>query len=152
VATIDRKVEGELAALAQSLGCELVHAEFVAGTLRLFIDREGGVTLDDCAAISRNASALLDVLEFGNGRYVLEVSSPGLDRELYRDTDWQRFIGRRLKATFADPASGRKRTSLVMLQGFDAATRRALLLDEERGERLEVGLDQVVKARLSVEI
>lgn len=152
MAMIEASVEEELGGLAASFGCELVHAEFAGGTLRLFIDREGGVTLEDCATMSRQASALLDVLDFGKGRYVLEVSSPGLDRELYKDRDWERFCGSRIKATFVDPRTGKKRTSLVLLERFDGAGRCAHLLDEERDERVEVKLDQVVKARLHVEI
>jgi ribosome maturation factor RimP len=149
---IEASVEEELGGLAASLGCELVHAEYAGGTLRLFIDREGGVTLEDCATMSRQASALLDVLDFGKGRYVLEVSSPGLDRELYKDRDWERFCGSRIKATFVDPRTGKKRTAVVLLERFEGAGRRAHLVDEERDERLEVTLDQVVKARLQVEI
>jgi ribosome maturation factor RimP len=149
---IDPQVERELGAVAESLGCELVAAEFAGGVLRLFVDREGGVTLDDCATVSRHASALLDVLEYGNGRYVLEVSSPGLDRELVRDKDWVTFVGRRIRATFPDPATNRRRSSLVVLEGFDPVTRKATLHDEERKERLELEVDRVTKARLDVEI
>lgn len=149
---IDPQVEKELAAVAESLGCELVAAEFVGGVLRLFVDREGGVTLDNCATVSRHSSALLDVLEFGKGRYVLEVSSPGLDRELVRDKDWAAFVGRRIRAVFPDPTTSRRRNSLFLLEGFDPVSRRATLHDEERKERLEMEVDRVTTARLHVEI
>jgi hypothetical protein len=79
----------ELAAIAESVGCELVRVEFKGGVLRLMLDREPGserlgVSHEDCANVSRQASALLDVVDFGPARYTLEVTSPGLDRPLYR--------------------------------------------------------------------
>ena len=74
------EITPEIEQVAQAAGCELVHAELKGGVLRLFVDRPEGVTLADCQLVSRQVSALLDVLDFGTGRYVLEVSSPGLDR------------------------------------------------------------------------
>jgi ribosome maturation factor RimP len=87
----------ELEQIAAASGCELVHAELKGGVLRVFLDRpegQGAVTLEDCSHVSRQVSALLDVLDFGTGRYVLEVSSPGLDRQLYKPRDYERFAGR----------------------------------------------------------
>jgi ribosome maturation factor RimP len=153
--TLEPEVEGELHAAAEVCGCELVHAEFKGGVLRLWIDRidrEGGVTLDDCAAVSRQASAQLDVLDFGRHRYVLEVSSPGLERELYRPADWQRFVGQRVRVTFTDPVSNAKRTVSARLSGFDPATATAELTGIEGGGALRLALDRVRKARLELEI
>jgi ribosome maturation factor RimP len=152
MAALDATTHQELETLAQSQGCELVHAEFSSGTLRLLIDKTGGVTLDDCALISRQASALLDVLDFGKGRYTLEVSSPGLDRELYSPRDWQRFTGRDVKVTFHDPSTDRKRTVSAHLEVFDAATQVARLRTLERQEIIAVPLQRIQKARLLVEI
>jgi ribosome maturation factor RimP len=149
---LDATIHQELGALAQGQGCELVHAEFSGGTLRLLIDKTGGVTLDDCALISRQASALLDVLDFGKSRYTLEVSSPGLDRELYSPRDWQRFTGRDLKVTFRDPSTQSKRTITAHLETFDAATQIARLRTLERPETIELPLPRIQKARLLVEI
>jgi ribosome maturation factor RimP len=149
---VEHELEGELQTAAAACGCELVHAEFKGGTLRLVIDREGGVTLDDCAAVSRQASAQLDAVDFGRARYVLEVSSPGLDRELYSSRDWERFVGRRLRVTFSEPESGRKRTVTARLEAFDAMGRRAALVEADRGEALSLELDRVIRARLEPEI
>lgn len=148
---ISPQVERELQAAAAACGCELVHAEFQAGVLRIFVDREGGVTLDDCAAVSRQASAHLDVIDFGGGRYTLEVSSPGLDRQLYRPADWSRFRGRRVRVSFLDPVTHRKRTLVAVLEGYDEATRRVRLLSPEADEVIEVALEAVVKAKLEVD-
>jgi ribosome maturation factor RimP len=86
--------------LAQ-LGLELFEAKFVrAGSrsvLRVFIDKDGGVTIDDCEKASRDISLLLDNEEFSNARYTLEVSSPGLDRPLTAERDFKRVIGERLR-------------------------------------------------------
>jgi len=79
---IDPELGAELAGIAAAQGCELLQVEFQAGTLRLILDREGGVRLEDCETVSKLASAFLDVRNFGPGRYTLEVSSPGLDRQL----------------------------------------------------------------------
>src|SRR3954468_1088259 len=98
----------ELEAVAQAVGCELVHAELKGGVLRLFVDRPEGVTLAECEQVSRQVSALLDVLDFGAGRYVLEVSSPGLDRQLYRPPDYERFAGHLARVTYEDPETGKK--------------------------------------------
>lgn len=113
------EVERELSELALASGCQLEHVEFKGGVLRLILDRpEGGVTLADCEHVAKQASALLDVLDFGRGRYVLEVGSPGLDRPLYRPRDYQRFLGRLARVTFNDPETGRKKTVIGRLKAF----------------------------------
>src|SRR6185369_3709461 len=76
------ELQPELEAIAESAGCELVHVEIKGGVLRLFLDKPEGITLADCEHVSKLASAYLDVVDFGKSRYVLEVSSPGLDRQL----------------------------------------------------------------------
>ena len=149
------QLASELEAIAEAAGCELVHIEWKGGTLRLFIDRpdeSGGVNLSDCELVSKQASALLDVADFGSGRYVLEVSSPGLDRGLYRPRDWERFVGRLARVTFKTPDTGAKRTIVARLAGFDAASGDATLLDEGSNERHIVNLKNVIRARLEVEL
>ncbi len=107
----------ELAEIAAAQGCELLQVEFQAGTLRLILDREEGVRLEDCETVSKLASALLDVRNFGPGRYTLEVSSPGLDRQLYGPRDFARFVGRRVRVRFVDPATGKRATVVGRLAG-----------------------------------
>jgi len=153
----------EIEDIAASSGCELVHAEFKGGVLRLFIDRpEGGVDLSDCERVSKQVSALLDVLDFNPGRYLLKVSSPGLDRELYRPRDWERFTGRRVRVKLIDPDSGQKRTVHGRLESFEprpagtsareAGDGQAEILVEDTGERLVVALHDVETARLEIEL
>ena len=93
-------------------GMEYVHLEMKqmggGAVLRLFIDREGGVTLDDCSRISRRLSAQLDIDDPLAHAYTLEVSSPGLDRPLFSDRDYERFAGHQVKVRTVAPFDGRR--------------------------------------------
>lgn len=152
----------ELEAVAAASGCELLHAELKGGVMRLILDKPEGVTLADCEHVSKQASALLDVLDFGSGRYVLEVSSPGLDRQLYRPQDYERFAGRLARVTMDDPETGKKKTVVARLEGLrrpptaDAAAgpegAEVLLKDDKSGERQSIPLKNVKLARLEIEL
>lgn len=154
-ANIDGELMAELAAVADQAGCELIHAEFRGGTLRMFLDRPEGVTLDDCAGVSREVSALLDVTDFGNGRYTLEVSSPGLDRQLYSPRDYERFTGCLVRVTQVDPETRRKATFVGRLETFHPGAGETdgeiTVREEEGGRRQVIALRDVTKARLEVE-
>jgi len=148
----------EIEQVAEAAGCELVHAEIKGGALRIFIDKPEGVTLADCQLVSKQVSALLDVLDFGASRYVLEVSSPGLDRQLYKPSDYERFSGRLVRVTFEDPETGKKKTVVARLQGLAPAgtageEARALLQEDGKdGEPWGLPLKNVKTARLEVEL
>jgi ribosome maturation factor RimP len=104
----------EIAAqVGASSGVEVVEVDMRgsgnARMLRVFIDKPGGVTHEDCANISRELSTILDVEDaVPGGSYVLEVSSPGLDRKLSRPADFERFTGSRIKLTTRTPVNGNK--------------------------------------------
>ena len=152
------EITPQIEQVAQGAGCELVHAEIKGGVLRLFVDRPEGVTLADCQLVSKQVSALLDVLDFGTSRYVLEVSSPGLDRQLYRLQDYERFAGRLARVTYEDPETGKKRTDVARLKGLrraegaSAESSTVLLEDGSSGEVREVPLNNVKLARLEIEL
>ncbi|HEV8630976.1 MAG TPA: ribosome maturation factor RimP [Thermoanaerobaculia bacterium] len=149
---VDDRLVTELAGIAAGSGCELVHVELKGGILRLVLDREpGGVSLEDCSHVSRQASALLDVVDFGPARYTLEVTSPGLDRPLYRAEDFARFTGRLARITI-QPPGGKKRTVVARLAGFDAAGGGQVTVTDEKGEPQVISLAQVTKARLEIEL
>src|SRR3954452_10040405 len=119
---IDPELAAELAAIARAADLELAQVELKGNVLRLILDRvdgDQGVSLGDCELIARQVSGLLDVVDFGKSRYVLEVSSPGLDRELYGPRDYARFAGRLARVTFEDEA-GRKRTVVGRLGEYAA--------------------------------
>lgn len=96
----------------EQLGYELSDLEVNLGgregVLRLFIDKADGVGLDDCEAVSRQISALLDIEDPLPGHYVLEVSSPGLDRKLTKVEHFQRFVGREIRVKMRFPVAGRR--------------------------------------------
>lgn len=153
----------ELEQVAESSGCELVHVELKGAVLRLILDKPEGVTLADCERVSKQASALLDVLDFGSQRYVLEVSSPGLDRPLYRPRDYERFKGRLARVTILDPETGKKRTVVARLQDFrpgegavaesaGAPDAKIVLADDRTGAQEVIALRDVKTARLEIEL
>jgi ribosome maturation factor RimP len=115
--------------LAESLcdaqGLELVHLEYLrergGRVMRLTIDKPGGVTLEDCAAVSRELGDILDVHLPDIGRYHLEVSSPGPRRRISREADFERFRGHRAKIRTLNPINGQKNFSGV-LEGMSAGT------------------------------
>src|SRR5262250_1600053 len=109
--------------VAASSGLELVDVEMLGGgksrMLRITIDKPEGVTHEDCANLSREVGTILDVEDaVPGGSYLLEVSSPGLDRKLVRPSDYERFIGSRIKLTTHDPIDG-NRYFEGRLQSFD---------------------------------
>lgn len=79
--------------------------------LRIYIDSEAGITVDDCAAVSRHASSALDVADPIAGAYTLEVSSPGWDRPLFTPAQFRRYIGQRVRIRLALPVQGQRNVS-----------------------------------------
>jgi ribosome maturation factor RimP len=117
------------------------------------VEREDGrqVTVDDCAAASRAVEARLDQLDFGGKRYVLEVSSPGLERPLRNAADWRKFVGRSALVTSnapGDPAG--RRTDEVEIVGVEGgAGEEVVTVKNERGVERRFPLSAVEKARLA---
>ncbi len=151
---IDAKLEAEFAAVVASSGCELVHVDFRPGTLRVFLDRPHGVTLGDCQTVAKQLSALLDVSEFGDARYLLEVSSPGLDRELFGPKDFERFSGQRVRVTFFSGEPRAKQTIVGRLEEFrpEAGREEISVTEQQTDTRYEIPLHDIKKARLEPEI
>ncbi len=148
---IDPELGAELAELAAAQGCELLQVEFQAGTLRLILDREGGVRLEDCESVSKLTSALLDVRDFGSGRYTLEVSSPGLDRQLYGPRDFARFTGQRVRVRFVDAATGKRATVVGRLASFDEARSEIEVSEIEGRPVSRIRLQDIQLARLVID-
>jgi ribosome maturation factor RimP len=150
--------------VASSVGLEVVEIEFRGGgksrMLRVFIDKPGGVTHEDCAGFSREFGTILDVEDaVPGGMYVLEVSSPGLDRKLNRAADYERFTGSRVKLMTREPVNGNRHFE-GRLESFREG-RLTLNLSEARKKRrveagtpqkLEIELANVEKANLVPEI
>ncbi|MCI7353443.1 MAG: ribosome maturation factor RimP [[Actinobacillus] rossii] len=113
MATLEQNLKEMLAPAIEDLGCELWGIECQrAGrfmTVRLFIDKEGGVGVEDCADVSRQVSATLDVEDPIADKYNLEVSSPGLDRPLFTLAQYERFIGQDILVHLRIPVSDRRK-------------------------------------------
>ncbi len=99
--------------VVKALGCVLWGLEYLSqgrrATLRVYIDKEGGVNLDDCEKVSRQISSVLDVEDPIQGQYALEVSSPGVDRPLYTLAQFSRYVGERVNIRLRVPFEGRRK-------------------------------------------
>lgn len=131
-----------------SMGYELVGVEFLGaggyGTLRVYIDRQQGVSLDDCAAISHQISGILDVEEPIKQAYDLEISSPGIDRPLFKLADFERFTGKTAKVKLAPALEGRKNFK-GRLQGV---TDDGMIIIEVDGEKFQLPFADIARANL----
>lgn len=131
-----------------SMGYELVGVEFQTGgkgggLLRIYIDSEQGISADDCQKVSYQVSGVLDVEDPIPGHYTLEVSSPGLDRLLFRAEDFDRFAGQLVKLRLTYPVEGQRKFKgrLVGMRGENVVI---------EGDEMEISLpfDQIEQARL----
>ena len=133
-------------------GLELVHAE-VAGPdnkpiVRVFIDKPQGVTHDDCSEVSTHIGTILDVEDFIHASYTLEVSSPGLERGLYKRADYERFAGNNAKLKTRQPIDGQRnfRGRLLGLEGDE------VIFDDRTNGRVQIPLALITKANLEVDV
>lgn len=152
------EIERELAARVEGLGYELVDVRWGGSSnrpsLRVRVDRAGsargeGVTVGDCATVSRALEPWLDQREDLPARYVLEVSSPGVDRPLLRDRDFERFRGERVAVKGHDVLAGRARRlegELLGLEEGDGAGAVRLRLPD--GDEVSIPRDQIAGANL----
>jgi len=158
-------VRGIAERVTAASGLELVELEFRGGggksrMLRLYIDKPGGVTHADCEAVSRELGTILDVEDaMPGGSYMLEVSSPGLDRRLARPEDFARFVGSRVKLTTHEPIEGNRffegrlesfQDGTLALAMSSGKARRGKPQQPER--RVEIAFSDVEKANLVPEI
>ena len=140
-------IEALLEPVVGGLGYELVAVELLGqqrgALVRVYIDHTDGITLEDCERVSRQAGAVLDVEEPVRGAYVLEVSSPGLDRPLFTPAHFERFAGARARLRLAQPLDGRRQL-LGCLGGMHGGK---VVIDTDDG-RFELGIDQIDRAWL----
>ena len=150
--------------VAASLGLEVVEIELRGGgkarMLRIFIDKPSGVTHEDCATLSREVSTILDVEDaVPGGSYVLEVSSPGLDRRLVKPGDFERFQGSRIKLTTKEPVNGNRHFE-GRLEHYESGrltldltqARKKVRTSSDAPQKLEIELANLEKANLVPEI
>jgi ribosome maturation factor RimP len=140
-------IEEAVAPVVDGHGLELVDLEWRGlrprGVLRLYVDKAGGVGIGECERLSRELGDVLDAAAVIEGGYDLEVSSPGLDRQLKKEREYRWAVGKQVRCWLAGGAEVRGRLTEV--------TPERLVLDRD-GERTEVGRAAVTKARLEAEV
>lgn len=149
-----QQVEETLCSMVETvvvgLGYELVGIDYRPnprdGLLRIYIDAESGIDVDDCAVVSRQISGVLDVEDPIPGHYTLEISSPGLDRPLFKLADYDRFSGCKAKIQFSSLVDG-KRKIVGVIKGTDGDE---VLVESEEG-LFKFIIEQVHRARLIYE-
>ncbi len=134
--------------LCRAYGLELIHAEYQREAhgriLRLYIDKPGGVMLDDCAAVSRQMADLLDVGFEDIGPYHLEVSSPGTERPLGKKTDFEKYKGHMVKISTSRAAEGKKK-----FQGILSGVSEEGMVSLQIGENtVQIPFAEIIRARL----
>lgn len=145
---VRERVSALIEPLAEVQGLEVVEVEFHRprrgrAVLRIFLDKKGGITLDEITRMSRVVSEVLDVHDVIGGAYTLEVSSPGLTRELKKPRDFERYEGRIVRITTRSALGGRQvhRGVLKGLEGGEVTL-------EEGEEMVRIPLAEIAKARL----
>ena len=150
--SIEERVQAIAERVAIDHGLELVHAE-VAGPdnkpiVRIFIDKPAGVTHSDCSEVSLHVGTILDVEDFIHASYTLEVSSPGLERGLYKRADYERFAGSLARMRTRRPIEGQRnfRGRLLGIEGDE------VLFEDRTSGRVTVPLESIAKANLELDV
>jgi Uncharacterized protein conserved in bacteria len=145
------KLKALIEPVVAAMGYELVGIEFhgygKGALLRLYIDKEGGIGVGDCQRVSYQVSGILDVEDPIPSHYTLEVSSPGLDRPLFSDRDFDRFVGRAVRIRMAPSWEGRRRYS-----GLLRGVRAGQVVIEQDGCEVCLPLQDIDRAHLVPEL
>ena len=145
----EQKTEEILQPIVDANGFELVDVEYVkeGGTwyLRAYIDKPGGITVDDCELVSRAANDILDEKDFVEDSYVFEVSSPGLGRPLKKEKDFARSIGEEVEIRTFRPIN-RKKEFIGILEAYDKET---VTIELEEEEKMQINRSDIALIRLA---
>ena len=148
--SIEATIEELVSEITEPLNFEIVDVEYVkeAGEyyLRVYLDKEGGISLNDCEAVSRQLSEVLDVKDPIKDNYFLEVSSPGLDRPLKKDKDFVRYAGRDVEIKLYKPLNGSKQFEGTLVGLTEENTIKVIINDEE----VEFNRKEVALVRLAI--
>ena len=145
------RIESAIAAVLEQESVELVDVQFLHESgrriLRFYVDKAGGVKLDDCEYLSHRIGGMLDTENLVDGRYVLEISSPGVDRILKKERDFLRFVGHRAKIRLKTAENGQRN-----FRGYLQPMEGAQVVLESGGNTMKFGLDRIDEARLDPDI
>lgn len=148
-------MEEQIQRIVESEGLELVHIDYRKQgrgyVLRIDVDKEGGVTLEDCSLVSQQVSTWLDVEDPIPAEYELQVSSPGLDRKFYRSSDYQKFLGRLVRVKTSKPIRG-LHVIVGRLKEFDGNTIVVTDPAVKKDPDYSVPLADIKETRLEVEL
>ncbi len=143
----NKQLQAIIEPAVSALGYELVGIEHLSqgkhSVLRVYIDHEDGISVDDCAEVSHQVSAVLDVEDPITGLYTLEVSSPGLDRPLFTEAHYVRYVGQLAEIRSHSPIDGRRR-----FKGRLQAVQDGQVVIEVDGVEYSIALDNIEKANL----
>ena len=145
---IEEAVEAIVQEIVQDSNLEVVDVEYVKERdwyLRVYLDKEGGIEIDDCQRVSETLEQILDEKDLLTEAYILEVSSPGLDRVLKKARDFEREQGKSVDVTFYAPVDGKK-TWVGTLTGYNPG-KNAIVLDGEK----ELSLEKIAQVRLHID-
>jgi len=149
---VKEKVRQLAEPVVDSEGMELIHVECIKmhtrWIIRLFLDKEGGITLDDCANISNQLGDIFDIREVINGSYTLEVSSPGLDRPISRDQDFIKYKNFRVNVKTGVKIEGMKNFHGILKDYIEEAGRKFVLIDIA-GKIYRIPRQDIAKAHLA---
>lgn len=145
--TLEERIVQLVEPTVESMGFELWGIEYLAAgrhsTLRIYIEKEGGITVDECGAVSRQVSAMMDVEDPISNAYMLEVSSPGLDRILFKVAQYQMYLNEKVQVRTAAPIMGRK-----SFKGPLIGVNEDQIDVEVDGEVYEIPFPMIVKAQV----
>lgn len=146
------KVDTLISPTIESMGYELIETEYLNENgrwiLRLYVDNpDRGINLEDCQKISHSVGSVLDVEDVIPGRYNLEVSSPGLERPVRKEKDFQRFAGSTVKIRTVEKIGDRKNFT-----GMIEKAENGIVTVFDSGQKFEIPIEKIVKARLHDEI
>ncbi|HAN10402.1 MAG TPA: ribosome maturation factor RimP [Clostridiales bacterium] len=147
---IEKKVEELLQPIIMENNLELVDAEYVKEKegyyLKIAIDKDGGVFISDCETVSRAIENELDILNFIKDEYTLEVSSPGLDRQLRKEKEFVKYSGRLVDVKFYQKINGTKEIQAELVGLIDGK----IVLKSETEEKIEFNKEDVASVKLTV--
>ena len=148
---IEQRTEALLAPILEETGYDLWDVQYVSENkeyyLRVYIDKEGGITIDDCVDVSRKLSDALDADEFIDDAYTLEVSSPGLGRRLVKDREFDRSIGRDVDVRFYKSIDGTKELTGKLIS-YDKDT---VTIEPDNGDLRTISRSNIATVKLSVD-
>jgi len=150
--SIVEQVEKLISPLVEANKMELVDVQFATEhgkkVLRVFLDKEGGFGLGDCEEMSRQIGEAIDKSGILSYSYILEVSSPGIDRVLKKESDFLRFLGKKAKVTVFEPINGQRHFQGPIVSCFEGK----LVIDDVTGKNVTIELNKIAKASLSPDV